>query len=527
MSAPSATRAKGCLIAAVIWLVILGVLAVAYRFLVHPHLAQKLNSATGSASQYKQEIAIGLDSFSGYALLRSDDFRDELKTQGYRINLHDDKGDVSARLEALRAGRLQLAAVTVDSLLSLGAKLGFPASIVAVIDESRGADAVVALKSAVSSLTDLDAPDARIVFTAASPSEFLARVVMAHFNFSKLGTTWSTPVESPNAVLKALRATGPTDKRAFVLWEPYVSQARELPGVQVLLDSSQLRGHFLDVLVVRREFLRDQPDVVQAVVEAHARSLWHHSHAPDGLVKLVLADAHLSGSSLTEAQARQVVAGIQWKNVLENYAHFGLLSSADRAGLPALEDLLGDITDVLVKTHALAADPLPGQRTSLYHDRILAAMQVAKFHPGLAMNLIGDSISQTNPLDAVRGELDLAALTDEQWQRLRPVGELRTDPISFTRASANLVLDGDRAVSDFARELRSFPRYYLRVVGHARAEGDPEANRTLAQARAETVVRALVTAGLDRRRVHAEFDLSPSAGAEAQAVSFVVGQVPY
>lgn len=527
MSAANTSRAKGCLIAAAIWLVIVAALAAAYRFLVHPRQAQKLTSATGSSSQYRMDLALGVDSFSGYALLRSDAFRDDLKNRGIRVNVVDDKGDVPARLEALRSGRLQMAAMTLDALLTLGEKNAFPGSILYVIDESHGADAVVALKSAVKVLTDLDTPEARLVFTSGSPSEFLARVVMAHFSLARTGDRWSAPVAQPGDVLKALRLAAPGEKRAFVLWEPFVSQAREIPGVHVLLDSSQIRGQILDVLVARREFLRDQPEAVQAVLEAHARALWHYSHQPEGLVRLIQDDARRTGAAINDAHARRIVEGIRWKNMLENYAHFGLLPPSESGGLPLLEDLIGDITDVLVQTRALPADPLAGQRNTVYYDRTLAAMQAAKFHPGLAMNLLADGVLQTNPLEAVRGEQELAELSADQWQRLRPVGELRTEPIAFTRGSATLTLDGERTVADLVRSLRRFPRYYLRVIGHARPDGDPDANRTLAQARAESALRSLVSAGFDRRRMRAEFDLPTNLGAEAQSVSFVVGQVPY
>ena len=68
----SEKRAKGCLVAAVIWCFILLVLAIAYKFLVHPYLSNKLEEDTSSTSQYSTEIIIAADSFSGYSILRSD-----------------------------------------------------------------------------------------------------------------------------------------------------------------------------------------------------------------------------------------------------------------------------------------------------------------------------------------------------------------------------------------------------------------------------------------------------------------------
>jgi len=57
----SERRAKGCLVAAIIWCVILATLGGAYRFLVHPHLKEKLAGETGGTSQYKDELTLAAD----------------------------------------------------------------------------------------------------------------------------------------------------------------------------------------------------------------------------------------------------------------------------------------------------------------------------------------------------------------------------------------------------------------------------------------------------------------------------------
>jgi hypothetical protein len=198
-------RAKGCLIAALLWCVILLVLGLAYRFLVHPHVAERIREATGSPSQYQHELTIAADSFSGYCLLRSESLQQFLKEAQIRLTIQDDQADYPARLEALRTGRVQMAAFTIDSLLIAGAQAGdFPGSIILVLDESQGADAIVARQGALRSLQDLDHPSARIVLTPNSPSEFLARVVLAHFLLPQLPGDWQEPAAGPAAVLRTV-----------------------------------------------------------------------------------------------------------------------------------------------------------------------------------------------------------------------------------------------------------------------------------------------------------------------------------
>ncbi|MCL4178759.1 MAG: OmpA family protein [Verrucomicrobia bacterium] len=523
----SERRAKGCLIAAVVWCVILASLGVAYKFWVHPQLSQRLKEATSSASGYQDELVLAADSFSGYCILRSETFKQELRDRGIRLNVEDDQADYAARLEALRTGRVQLAAFTIDSLITAGARAGdFPATIVLVIDETQGADALVAYQQAVGSIQDLNDPEASIVLTPNSPSEFLARIVLAHFNLPRLRANWFTSAEGAGDVYRQFRSAKPTEKRAFVLWEPYVSRALERPGAHVLLDSAQVKGYVVDVLVAQREFLRDKPELVRSVVEAYTRAAFRYATETDGMINLVLEDARQVGAeSLDATQARRIVEGIQWKNTLENYAHFGLASGADRGGLPTLEDMIGNIMDVLLKTKAIPSDPLDGRHTTLFYDRILSEMRATRFHPGQGLSLPGLAASAVP--ETVRQELELPELTPDEWRSLRPVGELRVASISFGRASANLSLDSERELQDLARRLGTFPRFYLRLIGHARAEGDPEANRLLAQSRAEAAANYLISQGVSPRRLRTETGPSAMAGGEAQAVSFAVGQRAY
>ena len=522
-------RAKGCLAAAVIWCVILGVLAVAYRFLVHPYLQEKLKTETSSASSYQHEIVVAADSFSGYAVLRSEAIKQDLKSQQIKLTVQDDRADYTARLEALRAGQVQMAAFTIDSLIAAGAKAGdFPASIVMVIDETKGGDAIVAWKSAVASLQDLNQPDARLVLTPDSPSEFLARVVVAHFNLPNLPSDWRVSANGAKEVYQQFTTGKTAGRRAYVLWEPYVSRALEQSGAHVLIDSARLKGFVVDVLVAQREFLRDHPDLVQKVIEAYGRAAYATSQQPDGWLKLVREDSRLTGvESLTDDQARQVVEGIRWKNTLENYAHFGLVTGASAGGLSTLDDMIGNIMDVLLKTKAITADPLGGQFHTLYYDRVLTAMRGANYHPGRGLNLVDGIGPGSNDLEQVRGEAEAKALTPEQWANLQPVGELRIDAIEFGRGSANISVTSERELQALAKRLGTFPSYYLRVIGHARAEGDPEANRILAQNRAESVARFLESQGLSANRIRTEAATTKVTGGAGQAVSFAVGQVPF
>ncbi len=67
-----------------------------------------------------------------------------LRSTGYVLNCDDDKADYAKRMQRLKGGELQFAVATIDAYLLNGAPNAFPGTIVAVIDESKGGDAIVA-----------------------------------------------------------------------------------------------------------------------------------------------------------------------------------------------------------------------------------------------------------------------------------------------------------------------------------------------------------------------------------------------
>ena len=72
---------KGCIVA-VVWLVILAVLAITVRFFWTEPQNEKLQSDTGSNSSYSHEVKIQADLFSGYSVLRSDEIKKNLRYDG-------------------------------------------------------------------------------------------------------------------------------------------------------------------------------------------------------------------------------------------------------------------------------------------------------------------------------------------------------------------------------------------------------------------------------------------------------------
>ena len=507
-------------LAAFVWLVLLTIGVLLWKLWLQPAQeaskqqeqkakeSQVLNETEGT-SKYRTEIAIGIDSFSGYAIFRTEEFQADLAKAGIRATMVDDAADYAKRLKGLENGSLQMALFPADALIRSSAQLGrLPATIVAIIDESRGADAMIAYKSKFAEAKNLDllnSTETRFVLVGDSPSETLARVVMHDFDLRKMKGDPFVRVASPEAVVQAYKNSKPGSSDVFVTWEPYSAQLLANEQLHVLFDSSKLTGYIVDTLVVSRDYLLKHQEDVEQVLQSYFRAL--HSHSDLGKLKSwIVNDAKKGGMSLDANQADHLVAGIQWRNTQENFIHFGL-----RGGnLVHVEDMLSRIVSVLKSSGGINNDPTEGKMSRLFFDRPLANLQSRSFHPGLQD-------------EKVREDLNLTSLSNAQWDSLVPVGTLNVQELTFARGSANLTEFSRSILDELASKLRSWPQYYLMIRGNSSNSGNVEANQTLAAQRAAATLEYLQSLGIPLQRMKA----TPGKLTGTTSVSFQVGELPY
>ena len=512
----SSTKGKIVLVA-LTWLALLAIGVGIYRWIIVPKKAQEQQqatkqqadqtlAATSGTSRYRYELSLGLDNFSGYAVLRSEEFRKQLADRGIRIKNIDDGANYAKRASDLQNGTLQLAAFPADALLKQFSDKEYPAgTIVAMIDETRGADAMLAYKSKFPDVDKLNRSEVRFVLVGDSPSETLARVVMQDFGLSNLSSSSIQSVASPDEILAKYKAATPQTDEVYVTWEPYVSQMLNNDQLHVLVDSSRFTGYIVDTLVVSRDFLLKNGPVVESILEAYFTALYAFRD-DDAMVKLLLQDAKETKQELTEAQAKRLVQGIQWKNTQENLAHFGKRSGA----LVHIEDILGRISNVLVKSGAIDLPDSSTQFTKYFYDRPVESLLNKNFHPGLAD-------------EKIREETKLKELSEDQWGKLTTVGTLSVPELVFVRGSPNLTEASKRTLDDLAQKLQAWPQYYLIIRGNASQAGDTQANLKLASQRGDAAMKYLLGLGIPAQRMRVVTE-----GITGQTrVTFVVGQVPY
>lgn len=509
-------------VAAIVWLMLIGSAVAVWRLWMQPKLneaeqqqqaqrEQELQESTKGSSQYDHNLKLALDGFSGYAVLRSDEFAERLRQKRIRLEPLDDKANYNDRLEALASGKVQFAAFPLDSLIKASATMNkLPATAIAVVDESRGADALVAYREKYPNIDALQAnPLTKIILVGDSPSETLARVVLNDFGMRDSATNFIEKVSDATALKKRYQAAKPAGDEIFVTWEPLLSEILMNDQLHVLVDSSRFTGYVVDCLVVSRDFAAKNEAVMRDVLECYFSALYEF-RTDQALTELLIKDSRGTaegGNGLTEAQAQKMLKQIAWRNTQENYVQFGLRSAK---GLSNIEDMAKKITRVLLATGALKSDPTDGDYTRIFFDKPLTQLSQKAFHPG-----IND--------EQIRSDAALPSLTDAQWDTLTPVGTLSLPPLVFGRGTARLTEQSQLTLDELIEQLKSWPQYYLMIRGNASTRGDIEANKKLAFERAAAAMEYLKTRGVDANRMRAVAgDLTGET-----SVQFVFGQTPF
>ena len=335
-------------------LLIIGVIAIVGAYLLSK-LQDRQQRSTSDAKKTQGAISIALDNWAGYFILRSPEMKQQMRRLGWSLKVEDDNSDLAQRMKKLADGEIDFAVATVDSYILNAAKLNFPGVIIAVIDESKGGDAILARKDKASNLDQIKASsDLRIAFTPDSPSHFLAKAAAYHFNAPELLPHGKFRIETKGSG-EALKKLTSGNADVAILWEPDVSKALQDKDIVKILGTEDTERLIVDVLLVGRKFSKENPNVVMALLSTYFRVL--KSYTDDG--KLLERDL-AQETGLPEDSVAQMLHGVRWVNLTENCEKwFGISSS----GIRGEEDLVSTIEGaigVLRSANDFSGSPLPG-----------------------------------------------------------------------------------------------------------------------------------------------------------------------
>lgn len=473
---------------AAIALLAVGVIGiVGYRF-GWPYVQERLDRESSDAREIRAKLTVGVDNWIGYFPLCSGEMRKRMRARGYLLQCEDDKADYAARMQRLRNGELQFAVATIDSYLLNGPSKGFPGTIVAVIDESKGGDAVVAWKESIATIDDLKKkPSVQVAFTPGSPSEHLLKALGVHFDVATLRSKkgWRQEANgSPDALARLLGRKADV----AVVWEPDVTRALSNAGVVKLLGSEDIDKLIVDVLLVGRKFSQENPDAVATLLREYFQVLRHYRDKPAQLERDVV-----EATKLPAEQARASLKGVAWVGLVENFQ----LWMGGGGGEEGLVDAIQSTAKILVDSGDFRSSPIPDQDpyrivnrqflSTLYLQATTGAQPVSATAPAQAQQVLTRTFKP---------------LTEPEWSALREVGTLKTLPVVFQSGTAELSLEGKQELDAAMENLRHYPNFRVIVKGHTGLRGNAEENLKLSQERAESVGRYLqVTYGVDPHRL--------------------------
>ena len=446
--------------------------------LIAPYLPDGVLPVQADNRADNQLTVLG-DGFSGYSSLRSTAFADRVAQADLKIQYQEEL-DQAERAERLGSGA-DLIVTTLDQYLTHRPE----GRIVGLIDRTVGADAVVLNTSQfpqLKSLNDLAAvkattPNLKLVYSAGTPSEYLARLLDIKFEKFDLADFEVVEAEDSAQAYEILQSDPAV--AIAVLWEPDVSKAVQA-GNKVALSSQDVPNAIVDVMVASDRLIAQRPQELKSFLTAYYR----HT---DALIQnsSALSAQIASDSGLSNSDASKVTEGIDFFSSLETEQWFtqGELEKRIQA-TQAIVTLAGGPISPVEDASAL-------YKTAFIEEAVANTQQViqaiAAADPELATMLSGEKSTTA------------VSVTPQQVQAAQPIGNLNVrGTVSFATGSATLTAVGQQTLNQLAEEISDFSPVTtaLNIVGHTSKTGPAAINQTLSQQRAQVVADYLKSRGV-------------------------------
>jgi outer membrane protein OmpA-like peptidoglycan-associated protein len=194
-------------------------------------------------------------------------------------------------------------------------------------------------------------------------------------------------------------------------------------------------------------------------------------------------------------RAQSIVAGVEGVRVVSAY----VLPSQTIVVTISGGDISADgpiPNDLLLIAQALSG---PGSAVIELRDgRITLSGRVTPFAQEAAVSAAGELVGESNVVDQLEMLPPPPPLGGPEGLQ-RELNQL--PPITFDNNKATLTVAGQASVAKAAELLRRMPLGKVRIEGHTDTNGSAEANLVLSQARARTVLNALVLLGIKSDRL--------------------------
>lgn len=261
-------------------------------------------AACQSAATSAQEIRLGFNTWVGFGPFYIAQEKGFFSKRNLNVDLQRIEG-TGERRSALIAKRLEGMGSTVDDLI-ISVAQGVPARMVLGLDESAGADGILAPED----ITDVQQFKGKSI--AVQPG-FVNHFFLLYI-LNDNGLTSSDVEIKPMEPDKASAAFVSNDVDIAVTWEPHLSQVREnRPDGKTFLTSSDYPGLIVDILVFREDFVAEHPEAVQAFVDAWYEALDFLETDPDEANEIIG-----QAMDLDAAEVADILTGVKFLSEEDN-----------------------------------------------------------------------------------------------------------------------------------------------------------------------------------------------------------------
>ncbi len=210
----------------------------------------------------------------------------------YDIEIELVRMDYIPSVEAYVAKKVAACVMTNMEALDMPAAAGITTTVVIMGDFSNGNDAI--LTRGGLDIKDLAGEELYLVELSVSHYLLVRALEMSGMQESDI-TILNT---SDSDIAPAFIAN--ESQKAVVTWNPLVMQILQEPGISKIADSSQIPGEILDLMVVRTDVLKDNPELGKALAGAWYEVMHIMSQRGATANDAMSIMAESAGCSLTE-----------------------------------------------------------------------------------------------------------------------------------------------------------------------------------------------------------------------------------
>ena len=264
-------------------------------------LALGAAALVGGCGQEEPLLRVGSNTWLGYELLHVAEQQGVLDPARVRMVR---MGSATLVVQALAAGQLEAAGLTLDEVLSAITD-GIPLKVLAVVDFSQGADAVLARPGLASAA---DFKGRRVCVEKSAVGAVMLDAFLTQYGLAPtdLELHYATVDEHAGEF-----QSGHSD--LVVTFSPVVEQLEKLGATRVF-DSKQVPGRIVDVLVATEAALKRNPQALRQLVAAQFTMLARMRAAPAALAPLLAPGLGMAAEEIPAAYA-----GIEMPDLAENH----------------------------------------------------------------------------------------------------------------------------------------------------------------------------------------------------------------